>query len=124
MPSAIRVPGRVRVFFSSDRSGGVNLYSINVTLAGAASAPIALPEQPSSETAPAPLVVGGETWLVSRSDASVSLAELAPLGASAAGGRLPDAGTLRRMAGTTSLMPGDVPARACPRASAICGAHA
>ncbi len=108
MPGAMRTAGGVRVVFSSDRGGGVGLYAITAPLAGVAPPPSALALQASASTSPAPLVVDGQTWVLFRSDANVALSQGAPLAPGAPGGRLPDAGTLRRAAGTTTYVPTDL----------------
>ncbi|WP_437594140.1 two-component regulator propeller domain-containing protein [Sorangium sp. So ce1000] len=107
-PGAMPVAGGVRVFFSSDRAGGTGLYWITVPLAGGATLPSPLPSRPAADTSPSPITIGGKTWVLFRSDANVSPSHAAPLSPGARGGRVPDAGTLRRAAGTTAYVPTDL----------------
>jgi phage tail-like protein len=128
-PAAIRLPsGAIRVYFRSDRNGGPDLWSVDVAPpGGTATTPALLLSSPADDRAPAPVMVqGGPLWLLFRSDRSVSPSGLAmhpvpavqqrvtapagpprpepPLPASA---RAADLGTLRRYAGTTTVVLGD-----------------
>jgi len=106
-PAAIAIPSGMRVFFSSDRAGGFALWSVDVTLAGVVSPLVSITNDPSSESAPAPLSVGGALWLFFRSDRSVSLAQT---GSSypPQSLRVPDNGTERRYAGSITTVPGSL----------------
>jgi phage tail-like protein len=85
-----------RVFFRSDRAGGADLWSIPIggtvaeVTAGAA-----------GDTWPAPVTVGGVQWLLHRSDRSVGHGGVGS-------GPFQDAGTLRRYAGSTTVVVSDI----------------
>ncbi|GAB3433653.1 phage tail protein [Flindersiella endophytica] len=83
-----------RVFFRSDRSGGPDLWSIPI----GGSAAVVTAGAPA-DTWPAPVTVGGQQWLLHRSDRSVGLA-----GAGAGASRFEDAGTLHRYSGSTTVV--------------------
>jgi len=106
-PSAMRIPGGVRVFFSSDRNGGFGLWSVDVNLAGVIAPLISLFNDESSNLAPAPVSVGSALWLLYRGDRNVALAQI---GSSTLlrSQRVPDNGTVRRFAGSVSMTPGDL----------------
>ena len=112
-PSALRLrqPSGVRVFFASDRNGGFGLWSVDITLTGVVAPLVSFFDEPSSDLAPAPVTVGGAVWLLYRSDRNVPLAQI---GASPLGDgllqtvRVPDNGTLRRYAGSISVVPNDL----------------
>jgi phage tail-like protein len=109
--------GTLRLFFRSNRTGGSALWS---TLLDADGLPIAaaptMEPTPTADSAPTPLVVDGQTWVLYRSDASIPLAQVEPgqlatASASAAtwaSMRVPDAGSVRLFAGSTSLVPTDL----------------
>jgi len=106
-PAAIAVPGSgPRVFFRSDRGGSNAIWWLTLSPAGVASAPQALPDDPCSTGAPAPVSVAGELWLLHSSDANLALGELPATGDSGApvagSERLSGAGSLRRVAGSTT----------------------
>ena len=67
MPAALPVAGGMRIYFSSDRNGGFGLWSAEVPTAGAV-ALTSLLDEPSSDVAPSPIMVGGAVWLLYRSD--------------------------------------------------------
>lgn len=101
-PGLLRIPGGMRVFFSSDRNGGFRLWSVDVTLAGVAAPLVPLFEGTSADLAPAPFNVGGAIWILYRSDQNVSLAQLGSSNPSRSQ-RVPDNGTIRRYAGSVSM---------------------
>lgn len=115
--------GGLRVYFRSDRSGGTRMWSVSVDANDAVSDPVLLMEGAEADTAPVPLTrADGTTWLFHRGDRSVPLSQVgsAPLGAGmpSAGAsrpglsgstRIADEGSLRRYAGSTSLVPSDLP---------------
>jgi len=112
-PAAIReADGRVRVFFSSDRSGSRSLMSVTFTPGGPAPLPVG-PIAPSAATdaAPAPVRMSdGTLWLLLRSDRNITLSRAART-ASAYGWssfRVPDAETQHRLVGTTTVVPTDL----------------
>jgi phage tail-like protein len=84
------------VFFRSDRTGGPDLWS--VPIGGAA---VEVTAGSPGDTWPAPVTVGGGQWLLYRSDRSVSHAGVGS-------GRFEDTGTLRRYAGSTTLVLTDI----------------
>ncbi|MEU4713973.1 phage tail protein [Micromonospora purpureochromogenes] len=85
-----------RVFFRTDRNGGADLWSIPIggtateVTAGAA-----------GDSWPAPVSVGGSQWLLHRSDRSIGHAAVGRRGAQ-------DTGTLRRYAGSTTVVLTDI----------------
>jgi phage tail-like protein len=106
-PAAIAVPGSgPRVFFRSDRGGSNAIWWLTLSPGGAPSALQALPDEPSCTGAPAPVSVAGELWLLHSSDANLALGELPATGTSGApvagSERLAGAGSLRRVAGSTT----------------------
>ncbi len=120
--------GDLRVFFQSTRNGGRDLWDVRITpSSGAVTAPTPVTSGGASDHAPAPvLTADGSQWLLFRSDRSVSLSRIAtrnlpevdkrvtspparpelPVGPSRSV-RMPDTGTLRRLAGATSVALGD-----------------
>lgn len=85
-----------RVFFRSDRGGGMDLWE--TTVGGAESL---VRPGPAADSWPAPVTVGGTLWILHRSDRSVPLAS--------AGSRpAEETGTLRRYAGSTSVVLSDL----------------
>jgi hypothetical protein len=111
MPSAIRLPGGMRVYFASDRNGGTGLWSVDVELAGVVGPLKSIIDHPSADLAPTPIAVGGALWLVYRSDRNVPIAQMgaSPAAAGGAYSRLvPDNGTLRRFTGSLAADPGDL----------------
>ena len=130
-PSVVRLSnGDLRLFFRSDRVGGADLWSITVSPATgeAVGPPSAITADAAADYAPAPLLLPGNTlWLLYRSDRSVSLSRVAtpllpevenhvtsqePTAGSLAAVplrsiRIVDTGTLRRFAGSTSVVLGD-----------------
>jgi hypothetical protein len=100
--------GGLRVFFRSDRSGGPRLWSVSLTAAGAAGAPVPLVDEPSADRTPAPLVLGpgAPLWLLFRSDRNVALGQVAAGRSTST--RLPDDGAIRRHAGTTTVVAADL----------------
>jgi hypothetical protein len=130
-PAAVPLPGGdIRVFFRSDRSGGAQVWSLTVTPStGVVTTPPApVTAGPYAGAAPAPVRDGGgRLWLLYRSDRSVPLSRVGlhqvppgqnrialpqeptreptgPLASVAA----PDTGTLRRYAGSTTVVPDDL----------------
>lgn len=124
-PSAIHVGGgELTVFFSSNRaSGGHRLFSLTL-VGGTARAPAPLPFGPAHDRWPTPISWNGQQWLFYRSDRSLPLSKAltkrqeavpnrinasapaatkAPVAGSPLSFLLPDSGTLRRYAGTTSV---------------------
>lgn len=96
--------GGFRLFFSSDRGGGRALWSVAVSALGAAGIPIQLTAGAAESSRPAPIPgPDGETWLASRSDVAVALAQVAMIGEPKAtqrlGGRVPEARALVLNAG-------------------------
>ncbi|MEV0644204.1 phage tail protein [Phytomonospora sp. NPDC050363] len=81
-----------RVFFRSDRTGGADLWAIPI---GGTAAEVTAGAP--GETWPAPVTVAGRQWLLHRSDRSVAHSH-------AGTGRATDTGTLRRYAGSTSVV--------------------
>jgi len=106
-PSAVAITDGMRIYFSSDRNGGFGLWSVDVTLAGVATVPVSLTNDPSSDTAPVPVTVGGARWVLFRSDRNVPLAQIGPMRPSRSA-RVPDTGTLRRYAGSVTTAPPDL----------------
>ena len=80
-----------RVFFRSDRAGGQDLWQL--TIGGV---PAAVTVGAAGDSWPAP-VDAGDLWLLYRSDRSVAHGRVG-------GGQALDVGTLRRYAGTTSVV--------------------
>jgi phage tail-like protein len=110
-PNALRRPGALRVFFSSDRNGGFGLWSVDVTLADAISPLVSIPDDVSSDVSPTPVVIGSGLWLLYRSDRNVPLAQVgaAPLGQGVLrSARVPDNGAVRRYSGSVSVAPTDL----------------
>jgi phage tail-like protein len=105
-PSAVPEGANLRVYFSSDRNGGVGLWNLPVTSGGVPGALASINDEPSNDAWPAPMTLGGATWILYRSDANVALTQV---GATPTDGdlpftvRLPDNGTVRRYAGTISV---------------------
>jgi phage tail-like protein len=85
-----------RVFFRTDRNGGADLWSIPI---GGPAAEVTTGAP--GDTWPAPVTVGGSQWLLHRSDRSVGHAAVGGAGAQ-------DTGTLRRYAGSTTVVLGDI----------------
>ncbi len=123
-PAAVRAGADLRVFFRSDRGGGPDLWSVTVNPAGGTTPPAAVTAEPAAIAAPAPLAMPDGLWLLHRADRSVPIADcglriadcpdrLSPHPQSAVRNPqsktalLPDAGTLRRFAGATSVVGGD-----------------
>ena len=130
-PAATRLPtGELRVFFRSDRSGGPDIWSVRVAPAtGAVTAPAIVIAGTTADHWPAPVGMSGNAlWLLFRSDRSVPLSRVAtralpPVddrvvprgpGPDRAGAaavrqsvRMPDTGTLRRYAGSSSVVLSD-----------------
>lgn len=131
-PAAVLLAnGDLQVFFRSDRSSvdihGLKLWSITVTPATGAVTPppTAITTGYNADHAPSPIQMSdGTLWLLFRSDRSIPLSRVAtrslstvenrttspPPGASAVSAlslRLPDSGTVRRYAGSTSVVPSD-----------------
>jgi phage tail-like protein len=130
-PSVVRLPnGDLRLFFRSDRAGGADLWSITVSPASgeAVGPPSAITADAAADHTPAPLLLPDNTlWLLYRSDRSVPLSRVAPrllpevenritsqeptAGSLAAAplrsARIVDTGTLRRFAGSTSVVLSD-----------------
>jgi phage tail-like protein len=100
--------GGARVFFSADRGGGPSLWEVSLSAALVPTAPLALPAGDEGHTAPLPVRrPDGTVMLVFRSDGWTAPDQLAPVLAGAPPGarstRVPDAATLRRHAGTTTV---------------------
>jgi phage tail-like protein len=90
-------PGQTpRVFFRSDRAGGADLWSIPI---GGAAAEVTVGAP--GDTWPSPVTVGGAQWLLHRSDRSVGHAGVGS-------GLIHDVGTLRRYAGSTTVVLTDI----------------
>lgn len=131
-PGVVRLAnGDLRVFFHSNRNGGPDLWSLNYNPATSVlSDQRVVASGAQADYNPAPLLLpGGALWLLLRSDRSISLsraatrplplpenrltspAEMTPVSlrpASTESVRLPDSGTLRRSAGSTSVVLDDV----------------
>lgn len=110
-PAALVLPddAGLRVFFRSNRAGGQAIAAFDLPLDGTpADTLMARIDDPAGDHAPAPLLLGGRVHLVYRSDRSVALAQAAAL-AGDRSGKLPDAGALRRHAGSTSVVLRDLP---------------
>jgi hypothetical protein len=131
-PGIVALPdGTLRVYFSSDRAGGRDRWSVDLDPGGPSAPPVRLTGGPQAERAPVPILVGPpkdeRVWLLHRSDRSVSLAHagihdlvapdtrvtgpeagpaVRPLGPRRSV-RLEDAGTRRSFAGTLTAVPGD-----------------
>jgi phage tail-like protein len=101
-PSALGQDAGLRVFFASDRDGGLGIWSVDVSLTGTIAAPVALPAEASSDLAPLPVTVAGGLWVLYRGDANVALAQASPLPSTGQSLRVPDNGTLRRFAGSVA----------------------
>jgi phage tail-like protein len=130
-PSGMRLSnGDLRLFFRSDRAGSADLWSITVRPAAGAAVgpPSAITADAAADHAPAPLSLPDDTlWLLYRSDRSIPLSRVATQPSlevknrvtshePAAGSleavplrsmRVMDTGTLRRFAGSTSVILGD-----------------
>jgi phage tail-like protein len=107
-PSLLRAGGGFRVFFSSDRGDGRTIWWTTLDAAGNPGPLASLPADPNEASAPAAVPgPGGRTWLLSRSDRSVSLGQLAmvaPRDATARPSQLvPDAGSLTLRAGSRTV---------------------
>lgn len=105
--------GGLRVYFRSDRSGGPRLWSVSVDASEAVTVPAILTDGPEAETSPVPVTLAdGSTWLLHRSDRNLPLSQVGSPGLEAAAPgmvhsvRLADEGSLRRFAGSTSVVPG------------------
>lgn len=109
-PAALAQPaGGARIFFSADRSGGPSLWEVSVDAGLVPGAPLALPAGEEAHTAPLPVrLPGGAVMLIFRSDGWTAPDQLAPVLAGAApasrSARVPEAATLRRHAGSTSVV--------------------
>lgn len=94
----------MRVFFTSDRQGGLNTWWVRLTAAGVPGPLTGLPADPAEHTAPV-AVTGptGAVWLASRSDRSLVASQTGILPPPGSAGRhserVPDAGALRLRAG-------------------------
>lgn len=129
-PGAVRAAdGTLRLFFSSDRSGSTDLWSVLVfPVTGAVGTAAIVKTGQSIDRAPTPLLLPeGALWLFYRSDRSVPMSRLmtqpqpmvenrvtsAPAGPPKGQVPLPhslpmpDSGTLKRFAGTTSVTMSD-----------------
>ncbi|MBZ4417427.1 phage tail protein [Myxococcus sp. RHSTA-1-4] len=102
-PGIVALPGGgARVYFRSDRSGGTRLWSVSVDAAGDVGAPELLTDGPEADTAPVPVALGdGTVWLFHRSDRSVALSGVGSA-------RIAEEGSLRRHAGSTSIVLSDL----------------
>ncbi|WP_404370540.1 two-component regulator propeller domain-containing protein [Corallococcus coralloides] len=104
--------GALRVFFRSDRSGGDGLHWLTLSSTGTPGALNALPADMARDQAPMPLLFpDGTTWLGFRSDRGVALAQAEappPAFSPARSARLPDPGSLRRYAASTTVTVDDV----------------
>ena len=107
-PGAMAIAGGVRVFFSSDRSGGFDLWSADVTLAEAVSALAPVAQSEAANGCPAPLAVGGSAWVLFRSDRNFALTQAGSMSPQVSQ-PVPDNGTVRRFAGTVTASPSDLP---------------
>lgn len=113
-PAAVLLAtGDLEVYFSSDRGGGPDLWSVTVNGGGIVTGPALAAPGPAADTNPAPVMSApGKQWLFYRSDRSISLGQVAGVPASGATGspdstlsqRVADAGTLCRYAGLTSVV--------------------
>ncbi len=103
-PGVLRIPGGMRIFFSSDRNGGFGLWSVDITLAGVIGPLVSITEDSSSDLAPAPANVGGAVWLLYRSDRNIALTQVGVMDPGKSE-RVPDNGALRRYAGSVSASP-------------------
>ena len=135
-PAADREPaaclldsGDIRVYFCSDRAGGMDLWSVDVPASGGTpGTPVPVSAGPAWSTAPVPTPgADGTRWLLHRSDRSISLSGVStrplplvqdrvtsspvpadvPVSGALDSIRAPDAGTARRFAGTTSVLLGN-----------------
>jgi phage tail-like protein len=130
-PGVVRLSnGDLRLFFRSNRAGGAALWSITLSPATGAAVgpPSAITADAAADHAPVPILLPGNTlWLLYRSDRSVPLSRVAtqplpevknhvtsqePAADSLAAVplrsmRIVDTGTLRRFAGSTSVVLGD-----------------
>ena len=107
-PAAMKIAGGIRVFFSSDRVGGFDLWSVDITLTEVVSPLASVIQSEAANASPAPVSIGGSTWLLFRSDRNFALSQagsLTPL----ASQPVPDNGTVRRFAGTVAASPDDLP---------------
>ncbi|MBB6253160.1 phage tail protein [Nitrospirillum iridis] len=108
-PGIQPLPAGMRVFFSSDRGGGLSLWSVDVGLNGVIGPLTPLPAGASSDGAPTPVTVGTDLWLFHRSDANVPLVQAGTGDAGRPGSqRVPDNGTERRYGGTVAADLGDL----------------
>ena len=93
-----------RVFFSSDRAGGKAIWAVPVSGLGVAGVPAQVTAGSAETSRPAPVTgPDGGTWLISRSDAPVALAQVAmmpePGAPDRASERVPEARALALNAG-------------------------
>jgi hypothetical protein len=122
-PSPILFPFSLRLFFSSDRNGSRNIWSVS-PIGGN---PIAVTSGPQADRWPAPVsTADGKLWLLLRSDRSVAASRLAtrslakpdtrvtfqvgiPAPSTTRPGsfRMVDGGTIRRYAGSSTVSLGD-----------------
>lgn len=107
-PALLALPGPgqgLRVSFRSDRTGGTALWSVTVDAGGAVGQPVGRADDAAAESWPAPLRLDEKTeWLLFRSDRNLALSQVA-------GPRRPQQdqpGSLRRYAGSISVVPGDL----------------
>ncbi|MGW4229497.1 phage tail protein [Streptomyces sp. NPDC004980] len=126
-PAVIRLPdGGARVYFSSERRGESDLWSLDLLPTGQVSAPVPLLTGPAQDRAPAPVTAtDGADWLLFRSDRGVTLSGLTARAAPPRDNRVTaepvtgpaslaprtsvravDTGTLRRYSGTTTVVLG------------------
>lgn len=100
-----------RVFFSSDRDGGRQLWSVDVDGLGAAGLPVQHTVGAAEISRPVPVQSpDATTWLISRSDAPVALAQVAVINEPGEAGRdserVPEARALSLNAGARSPVMG------------------
>lgn len=98
--------GALQVYFRSNRGGEGTLWRVELDATGSASPPEPVTSGPSRDYTPAPVRgAGGAHWVLFRSDRNVPLAQLAP---AVRTHRVSDEGSLRRVAGTTTVVPGEL----------------
>lgn len=98
----VATDGAVRVYFRSDRGGGVGIWRVVPDDAGAIPVPEAVAVGPGANTDPAILPGSAPALLLFRSDRNVSAAEIAGPADTAV-----PAISVRRYAGTTTALPAD-----------------
>ncbi|MFL6120438.1 hypothetical protein [Actinophytocola sp.] len=111
-PAITPLPGGgTRVYFRSNRGGGLGMYTVDVS--GADAAPVVTLVGPAADTSPAPVVLpDGVELLLFRSDRNVALGRLGGGIPGETGAddsrRAPEEAAIRRFAGSVTAAPADL----------------